>query len=420
MVLFAHPLSTPFTREAALALHEAGSLVELETCLHWTPGNPLERCLPGSVTRELGRRSYPAATRPKVRTRPWREAGRLLAARLPGLAALARHETGSCSVDAVFHDLDRATARRVAALVRGGSDLRGVYAYEDGALATFQAARAAGLRCIYDLPIGYWRVAQRLFAEEAERVPEWAATLTGRDDGAEKLARKDAEIAAADLVVVASAFTRQTLAEAPGLQAPVEVVPYGAPAVASQGAARRRREAGRPLRVLFAGSLGQRKGLSYLLDAVAPLGSHVDLTLLGRPTARGCAPLETALRTHRWVPSLPHAGVLAEMARQDVLVFPSLFEGFGLVLLEAMSQGVTVITTAHTAGPDLLTEGEDGFIVPLRSSAAIAEKLEALVRDPERVAAMGDAARQKASLCSWRAYRQRLVATVGALLGAAD
>lgn len=413
MILFSHPLSTAFTREATLALEEAGWLEELWTCLHWRPGGLADRVLPGSLTRELGRRSYPAAVWPKVRTRPWREAGRLLAGRLPGLQSLTRHEVGPCSVDAVFHDLDRVVAKRVRGFSRTEQRTGGVYAYEDGALETFRAAKERGWKTVYDLPIGYWRAAQRLFAEEAERVPEWAVTLTGRGDSAGKLARKDAEIAASDAVIVASSFTRQTLQEAPGLKAPVFVVPYGAPEASGESEnLRRKRRAGEPLRVLFAGSLGQRKGLSYLLEAVGTLGGQVELTLLGLPTTPDCAPLNAALRTHRWVPSLPHAGVLAEMARQDVLVFPSLFEGFGLVLLEAMSQGVTVITTAHTAGPDLLEDGVDGFVVPVRSASAIAEKLERLAREPERCEAMGDAARRKAAACSWRAYRAGIVQAV--------
>ncbi len=418
MILFSHPLSTAFTREAALALAEAGLLEEVLTCLNWTPGGAADRFLPTGLAKELGRRSYPATVRGCVRTRPWREAGRLLAGRFARLGWLTRHETGVCSVDAVFHDLDRVAARRVENLVGRGRDLRGVYAYEDGALATFQAAKQRGLKTIYDLPIGYWRAGQRIFAEEAERVPEWAATLTGRGDSAEKLARKDAEIAAADAVIVASSFTRQTLTEAPGLRAPIFVVPYGAPLVGAgdERRERRTRRAGEPLRVMFAGLLGQRKGLSYLLEAVAGLGKHVELTLLGRPTTHECPALNAAMRTYRWVSSLPHAGVLEEMARQDVLVFPSLFEGFGLVLLEAMSQGVTVITTAHTAGPDLLEEGVDGFIVPVRSAGAIAEKLELLVREPERCAAMGEAARRKAAACAWRAYRKGVAAAVGRVL----
>ncbi len=411
MILFSHPLSTPFTREAALALAEAGLLAELRTCLHWTPGNRAERFLPAGLTREMGRRSYPPAVRASVRTAPWREAGRLLARRLPVLDWFARHEAGPWSMDAVFHALDRETARRVRKLVRDPAvGLNGVYAYEDGAAATFREARRSGVRCFYDLPIGYWRAGQRIFAEEAELVPEWAATLTGRGDSAAKLARKDEELAGADAVIVASSFTRQTLLEAPTLRAPVSVVPYGAPGVpATMPPTHAEKTKGGPLRVLFVGLLSQRKGISYLLEAVKSLGAHVELTLLGIKAAADCPALDAAVRAHRWIPTAPHAEVLAEMERQDVLVFPSLFEGFGLVILEAMSRGLPVITTAHTAGPDLMEDGVEGFLVPIRSAAAIAEKLELLHREPARLAAMHEAARAKAAARTWDTYRRVLM-----------
>ena len=111
-----------------------------------------------------------------------------------------------------------------------------------------------------------------------------------------------------------------------------------------------RRPAGR-LKVLFAGSLGQRKGLSYLLEAVAMLKTSVELTLLGKKTAEGCVPLEDAIRKYRWIPTLNHESVLREMHKHDVLVFPSLFEGFGLVISEAMAQGTPVITTSAHGRP---------------------------------------------------------------------
>ena len=91
------------------------------------------------------------------------------------------------------------------------------------------------------------------------------------------------------------------------------------------------------------------------------------------------------------------------------MVFPSLFEGFGLVMLEAMANGLVVITTPNTGAPDFFSEGEDGFIVPIRDAEAIAEKLEMLSHDRERLAAMSQAAMRKAMLHSWRYYRDRLV-----------
>jgi alpha-maltose-1-phosphate synthase len=205
-------------------------------------------------------------------------------------------------------------------------------------------------------------------------------------------------------VVVASTFTKQTLAEAP-CAAKIDIVPYGAPPPISNEIAK---SSGR-LKVLFAGSLGQRKGLSYLLKAIEMLEDSVDLTLLGRKAASGCAPLENAVRKYRWVPSLSHPAMLREMQSHDVLVLPSLFEGFGLVILEAMAQGTPVIATDHTAGPDVIQNEVDGFIIPIRSAKAIAEKLDMLARDPEQLMAMKLAAKRKAMLWSWEIYRQRLL-----------
>jgi glycosyltransferase involved in cell wall biosynthesis len=161
------------------------------------------------------------------------------------------------------------------------------------------------------------------------------------------------------------------------------------------------------LRVLFVGGLSQRKGLSYLLQAVESLGSTVELTLIGR-TVAPCPPLEAALNRHRWLPSLPNQAVLGEMQRHDVLVFPSLFEGFGLVIIEALAQGLPVITTNHTAGPDLLTEGKDGFIVSIRNAEAIAEKLLWLTQNREALFQMSQHAQQTAQRFSWQAYGEKL------------
>jgi glycosyltransferase involved in cell wall biosynthesis len=94
------------------------------------------------------------------------------------------------------------------------------------------------------------------------------------------------------------------------------------------------------------------------------------------------------------------------------MVFSSLFEGFGLVIMEAMSQGVPVITTPNTAAPDFVSDGDDGFIVPIRDVEAIVEKLEMLLLDRDRLAAMSHAAVGKAAQHSWEQYRCRLATTV--------
>jgi alpha-maltose-1-phosphate synthase len=399
MILLSHPTGNEFVRQAALAFREAELLREFWTCLSWNAEAPVNRFLPARLRRQLSRRSFHPALRSLTRTAPVREMGRLLAVAMD-ISVFSKHETGPLCIDAVFAALDRKVASRVHEL----RDCRAVYAYEDGALETFRAAQERNLPRLYDLPIGYWRVAQQIYAEEQEREPEWAMTLSGACDSPEKLARKEEELKLATRVVVASSFTKETLHSAE-FPAEVTVIPYGAPSVLDREIVSNSEN----LRVLYVGSLGQRKGLSYLLRAIRLLGAKVELTLIGRKVAAGCGPLEEAVRRHHWIPTLPHGEVLAQMQRHDVLVLPSLFEGFGLVILEAMAQGLPVITTVHTAGPDLVSEGADGFIVPIRSAEAIVEKLDRLAGNPKLLREMKHAAREKARARKWGDYRDSLV-----------
>jgi starch synthase len=403
MILFSHPTGNANVREAARALNEAGLLSEFWTTVSWNQEQLLNRVLPRSVRRELERRTFPHIDRNQLHCHPWVELGRLTARQL-NLSSLLRHEVGRCSVDAVYRGLDL----RVAARMHETPNIRGLYAYEDGALASFRAARQLSIKTIYELPIGYWRSYRELMEEEACLQPEWAVTLQGSSDSAEKLHRKDEELALATDIVVASEFVRGTLRKAGPLRGRITVLPYGAP----KGIVRTERNArDGKLKVLFVGALSQRKGLSYLLQAVKRLGSKIELTLVGRRVAE-CHPLDAALRVHHWIQSLSHCALLEEISRHDVMVFPSLFEGFGLVVLEAMSQGVPVITTPNTAAPDFVSDGDDSFVVPIRDVEAIAEKLETLLLNRDRLAAMSQAAIRKAAQHSWEQYRRRLATTV--------
>jgi alpha-maltose-1-phosphate synthase len=168
--------------------------------------------------------------------------------------------------------------------------------------------------------------------------------------------------------------------------------------------------------VLYVGSLGQRKGLSYALDAVDSLGSQVSLTLIGKVTAPQCRPLMAALRRHHWIETLPHPQILEQMRQHDVLLFPTLFDGFGLVITEALSQGLPVITTINSGAPECIRDGVEGFLVPIRNSQAIAERLQQLADDRDQLAAMRQACLRRAAELSWAGYEQGLRLAVGQAL----
>jgi starch synthase len=311
-------------------------------------------------------------------------------------------------MDAVYFSLDRRVARRLSSDKR----VKAVYAYDNGALKSFRMAKSHGLKCLYEHPIVYWRKVREYQQEEAELHPEWASTLGALADSEEKLARKEQELALADIVITPSTFARNSLADAPQLKAPVRVIAYGAPPVNHRI---EKDERGTKLRVLFVGALSQAKGLGYLLAAARRLERQIQLTLIGHRVSP-VVPEPRVLNRYRWIPSLAHEDLLAQMSQNDVLVLPSLHEGFGLVILEAMAHGLVVITTPHTGGPDIIVEGVNGFIVPIRSAEAIEERLTRLISDKNLLTEMSLAAQRKAEMFPWETYRQELGSMARALI----
>jgi len=408
--LLAHPTGNQFFRQLGAALHARGLLGQAATCLNWNPDGPLARCLPGGVRAELARRAFAEPWAAGMATRPGREAARLLAQKLGWRGAVA-HETGWCCVDAVYQDFDRWLARKLPAWQREHG-LGAVYAYEDGALTQFAVAKSLGLRRAYDLPIAHWTTVRRLLTEEAERLPAWAVTLGGgAQDSAEKLARKDLELELADLVVVPSQFVADSLpASCAGKR--VVVAPFGSPPSGPEKGESRKKESAGPLRVLFVGSMGQRKGLGDLFAAMRLLKrSDVELVVMGAPAA----PMEFYRREcpgFGFEPGRPHAEVLALMRTCDVLVLPSIVEGRALVMQEAMSQGLPLIITPHTGGADLIEEGRTGFLVPIRRPDLVAEKIAWLADHRAEAREMGRCAQRKAEACTWAAYGETVCAAL--------
>lgn len=406
-ILLAHPTGNANVRAAARAFQRAYWLEELHSCICWNPYSPLARLLPATLSVQFNRRSFADVPQVLQHSHPWLEVLRLLG---PRFSSLRRHEIGPLSIDSVYRSFDSS----VAACFPRLKGLKAVYAYEDAALQTFRSARRHGISTLYELPTGYWRAARKILEEERDLQPDWACTLTGLVDSSAKLARKDEELQLADQVVVASSFVRSTLIDYKACSAPVALLPYGAPPptlkppVVSSITA--------PLKVLFVGSLGQQKGLSYALKAVELLGDQIRLTLIGRPKTTRCRPLMGALERYRWFESLPHQHILEQMHQHDVLLFPTLFDGFGLVITEALSQGLPVIATCHSGAPECIRHGVEGFIVPIRNSIAIAEHLQQLADDRDQLAAMRQACLRRAAELSWAGYEQELCRVVGQTL----
>lgn len=246
-----------------------------------------------------------------------------------------------------------------------------------------------------------------MLKEELERVPAARDSILYENEFRYSDAYLDqlgAEANMADAVLVASSYTKQTLIENGVPEDRVKVLPYG---IDRQAFLKRSKPpANKKLRIIFIGSMVQRKGLSYLLDAVRKLHSSVELVLCGRGFMD-----EQLLAQYRDVDilikrNLSQKELMQEMYQADVFVLPTLSEGFAHVIVEAMSCGLPVITTGNSCAPDIITDGKEGFIIPVKDSEALTQKLEWCIQHKDDLFDMGQSAATRSSMLTWENFRK--------------
>ena len=206
------------------------------------------------------------------------------------------------------------------------------------------------------------------------------------------LERIHEEMALADCLIVHSSHTLRSLASAGvDVSRGVVVPPAFTPAA---GGVARTPYPGRPLRVLYVGNVNLAKGFHVLAEAIRTLGADATLTAVGGVQLDG-GYLRSIASDAAFTGQLSQAEVARHMAEADVLVFPTLSDGFGLVQLEAMAQGLPVVATS--ACGDVVRDGIDGFVVAPGDAAALVDRLRRLRREPELLAAMSRAALVRAT-----------------------
>jgi glycosyltransferase involved in cell wall biosynthesis len=148
-----------------------------------------------------------------------------------------------------------------------------------------------------------------------------------------------------------------------------------------------------------------------LLHAIAAVrrARPVDLVILGEARTGGAVSRtmrELGLGDFvRFVRGIDDAGVARQYARAEVAVVPSLYEGFSIPALQAMSSGVPLVTTTAGALPEVAgRNGETALLVPPGDAAALAEAIGRLLDDPALRTRLGEAAlRRSRALFSWEA-----------------
>ncbi len=393
--------------QVARALADTGQLDRLVTDLYWPADRAWSRFVPGKLQALFSSRHAPGLPSTSVHS-CW----------FSGLLSLA------CEKLAILPFPWQRSAMRWSDRVIGaaagkmakhhGSSLVSYSYYGHSSFSSY--GKPGILFQLHPHPVSV----RRILLDELRAHPETSTSLEKEWELAlpeTEFSRLVEEVNMADRWIVASSFTRQTLIENGVPPAFIQVAPYGVDLDRYQPAPPQQRCSTGPLKLLFVGRIVQRKGVKYLLEALRHFSAqHVELTIAGRPVDDLRLLKELGDRiTIRC--SVSNAELRSLYHASDLLVLPSVAEGFGQVLLESLASGLPILSTTSTAAPDLITQGCEGWFVPPRRADGLVERIEWALCNRTRLEFMRRAARDRATHLTWRRFRTQVAEIVNEYAG---
>ncbi len=269
-----------------------------------------------------------------------------------------------------------------------------------------QKAKEKGMKYICDTGNSHIRYKDAILREEFKR---WGESFPGINKRV--VAKREFEYEAADMIAVPSTFVYRSFLEMGVPEAKLCKIPFGVDL-------RRFEKVSDPdpegFDVLFVGKVSFRKGVPDLIDAFEHF-SHPQKRL--RIVGRMDPEMSRYLNKHRLPDCIEFLSHIAQpklkdiMSRSHVMVLPSIEEGLAKVQAQALACGCPVIGTTHSGAEDVFVHGKEGFIVPIRDSKTIAERLRLLVDNPQLRQEMSEAALERIKdmdMGGWAEYGNRI------------
>lgn len=287
-----------------------------------------------------------------------------------------------------------------------------IWGFKGAALEVFENARQKGCFCIYEQSILPNELAYAMLQREYAQWADWTDRRAPDQDNSPLIARERSEWNLADHIVAPSAFVRDGLVRCGVASDKVSMVPYGVYTSAMRRM-NRNENLNRPLRILFAGEVGLRKGAPYLLQALKRFKrTEVQARFAGNIEIRQDV-LARFSDTCSFLGHIPRDQMRDEYEWADLFVLPSIVEGSATVIYEALARGLPVLTTPNAGST--VTDDLNGTIVQTGDTDAIHNAIRSYLDDPLRLSEQSEAASQSVDEVSFDRYRDNILELVGKL-----
>ena len=343
----------------------------------------------------------------KVRTFPWLHVPEYLLGRAPLDLPWLADELGYRNA----LTFDRYTTHHLRKLITQNQRPHALIAISGSSLRAGQLLQQHGGLFICDRGSTHQRFQEQIVAEEYALWNVARPVSDPRDT-----AREEAIYAAADAITVPSTAAARSFTQMGVPANKLHVIPYG---VRLENFTPTATPPAEEFNILFAGAVGLRKGVPYLLQAFAALQHPRKRLRLAGALQEDLRPLLTQLPTENvdFLGPLPQPELAALMSRSHVLVLPSIEEGLALVQAQAMACGCPVLASTNTGAEDLFADNHEGFIVPIRNTTALTQRLQQLADNPTLQQGMRAAALARVHhLGGWQTYGDRWEALLTGLL----
>lgn len=260
--------------------------------------------------------------------------------------------------------------------------------------------------CIADMSAANALYLREVFEKDRQLKPDFEESLFAwkRIWDPVDVARTKREIAAADRFLCGSEFVKRSLEYSGVTSDRCEVCHYGVDVDSFPYRERSAKSDGDPLVFVYLGHVSEHKGISYLMDAFESISpDRARLVLVGSvniPEAARARCGENVMFTG----NIPHNEVSRVLLEADIMLFPSLGDGFSLSIMEAFASGLPVVCSENTGAADCIIEGENGFVIPIRDSNALRERIDWFLDNRGVLPQMAEAARQHVLELTWDTY----------------